>query len=36
MDEVLASAQYLQRAKRAGYPFWDAFWGKKYMTDKVQ
>ncbi len=26
VDEVLASAQYLWRAKRAGEPFWRTFW----------
>lgn len=35
MDELLASLQYLQRAKRRGYSVWDAFWGKAYITDKV-
>ena len=36
MDEVLASLQYLQRAKQHGYSIWDAFWGKKSVTDKLQ
>lgn len=36
MDELLASLQYLQRVKRAGYSAWDAFWGKEYITDKVE
>lgn len=35
MDELLASLQYLQRAKRRGFPLWDAFWGKSYLSDKV-
>ena len=33
MDEMLASLQYLQRVKRAGLPFWRAFWGRE--TPKV-
>lgn len=35
MDELLASLQYLQRAKRQGHPVWDAFWGKRYIRDKL-
>ena len=36
MDEVLASLQYLQRVKQQGFSTWDAFWGKKSVTDKLQ
>jgi len=28
MDEMLASLQFLKRAKDAGRPFWKTFWGK--------
>lgn len=36
IDEVLASLQYLQRAKRKGYSWWDAFWGKSEVVNNVQ
>jgi uncharacterized membrane protein len=36
LDELLASLQYLQRVERKGYSKWDAFWGKRYITEKVQ
>lgn len=36
MDELLASLQYLQRVQQAGYPLWDAFWGKPSVVTKVQ
>jgi hypothetical protein len=35
MDELLASLQYLQRVKREGFSWWDAFWGKSNVIDKV-
>jgi hypothetical protein len=36
IDEVLASLQYLQRVHQAGYPLWEAFWGKSSFVAKVQ
>jgi len=36
MDELLASLQYLQRARREGYSLWDAFWGKSNVVNNVQ
>ncbi|WP_276370882.1 vitamin K epoxide reductase family protein [Chryseolinea sp. H1M3-3] len=36
MDELLASLQYLKRAKREGHSWWDAFWGKTSVHTKVQ
>lgn len=34
-DELLASLQYLQRAKRHGHSFWAAFWGKPEVTHRI-
>jgi uncharacterized membrane protein len=36
MDELLASLQYIQRARIEGYSTWDAFWGKSNVTSNVQ
>lgn len=35
MDELLASLQYLQRVKRSGHSVWKAFWGKRFVINKV-
>lgn len=35
MDEVLASLQFLRRAKDEGRSVWDAFWGRGSSTDPV-
>jgi uncharacterized membrane protein len=35
MDEVLASLQYLKRAKKSGVSLWKAFWGYKEVTKLV-
>jgi uncharacterized membrane protein len=35
MDEVLASLQYLKRAKESGKPLWRAFWGYKEVVANV-
>ena len=35
MDEMLASLQYMQRAKRSGASFWKVFWGIKSEINKV-
>lgn len=36
MDELLASLQYIQRARGEGYSLWDAFWGKSNVINNVQ
>lgn len=36
MDEVLASLQFLKRAKKAGKPMWQAFWGYKDVVENVK
>ena len=36
MDEVLASLQFLKRAKKAGKPLWRAFWGYKDVVENVK
>lgn len=36
MDEVLASLQYLRRAKDSGKSLWRAFWGYKDVVDYIQ
>ncbi len=36
VDEMLASLQYLQRAKKGGYSFWKAFWGKDEIYLQVK
>jgi hypothetical protein len=36
MDEVLASLQYLQRARQSGKSWWRAFWGCKDVIDNVK
>lgn len=35
MDEMLASLQYIQRAKRSGASTWKVFWGKQTEVEKV-
>ena len=35
MDEMLASMQFLKRAKDANVSLWKAFWGYKEVLDKV-
>lgn len=35
IDEMLASLQFMQRAKRKGYSLWKAFWGYKEVTSNV-
>lgn len=35
IDEMLASLQFMQRAKRKGYSLWKAFWGYKEVIEKV-
>jgi len=35
MDELLASLQYLQWVKRSGHSVWKAFWGKRFVINKV-
>ena len=35
VDEVLASLQYLKRAKRSGKSLWRAFWGYKEVVNNV-
>lgn len=35
MDEMLASLQFMQRAKKAGLPFWKVFWGNKEYINKI-
>lgn len=36
MDEMLASLQYIQRAKHAGASTWKIFWGVKSEVEKVK
>lgn len=36
MDEVLASLQFLKRARKAGKPLWRAFWGYKDVVENVK
>lgn len=36
MDEVLASLQFLKRAKKAGKSLWRAFWGYKDVVENVK
>lgn len=36
VDEVLASLQYLKRAKKSGKPLWRAFWGYKDVVNNVK
>lgn len=36
MDEMLASLQFIQRAKRAKVSVWKVFWGVKSEIDKVK
>ena len=36
MDEVLASLQYLKRAKESGKSLWRAFWGYKDVVNTVK
>lgn len=36
MDEVLASLQYLRRAKDSGKSLWRAFWGYKDVVDNIK
>lgn len=36
MDEVLASMQFLKRARKAGKPLWRAFWGYKDVVENVK
>lgn len=35
MDEMLASLQYLKRARASGHSWWSAFWGNKDIAYKV-
>lgn len=35
IDEMLASLQFMQRAKRKGHSLWKAFWGYKSVTEKM-
>ena len=36
IDEMLASLQYMQRAKRAGHSGWRAFWGYQEVVNNVK
>lgn len=35
IDEMLASLQFMQRAKRSGHSLWKSFWGYRNVVDEI-